>query len=298
MLWDDYVEAVTEGIRNRKRAREVRREVRDHLLCLREQFMACDMPATDAEARAMEVLGPADTLARHFRDLDRPHRPLWPVAVSAVGVLWALGSLGVPGAPTGPAVFLLLWSLVWGGVHLRSFSSLAHALHTHRTVASGAEWGRLFPRAWPSVGAGAAFGVSFALLYGLADLAFFGILLAAAAGVAAFIAASRHPWSAEDDARLNHPQSTGLAAIGVLLVLIPMMTFIPGVNFAPAFVPYGILAQHLTYPELVHLAFVGSIPASGIMAALYFSAACVVQWLSDRLTPPGEAATEATLSLE
>jgi len=297
LLWDDYVEDITEHIRSRSRAREVRREVRDHLLCLRDQFSSEGMLPADAEAKAMEVLGPPAVLARHFHDLDRPHRPLWPVAVTVAGLLWALGSMGVPGAETGTAVFLLVWSCAWGLVHLRSFSSLLHALRAHRTITSGVDWARLIPRAWPFAGAGAAFGVSFALLYGLAGLAFFGILLAAAVGVASFIAAARYPWLAEDDSPLRHPLGTGVAAVGVLVVMILVMTFIPGANFAPA---YQFLApgQHLTYVAMLHLSFGASIPASGVIAALYFSGACVADWLSGRLAPPEDAQTEATLSVE
>lgn len=298
MLWDEYVEDITENIRNRRRAREVRREVRDHLMCLREQFISEGMPPAEAEAKAMEVLGPTDVLARHFRDLDRPYRPLWPVAVTVAGLLWAFGSLGVPGASTGPAVFLLIWSCAWALLHLRSFSSLSYALRTHRAITSGVDWARLFPRAWPLVGAGAAFGISFTLLYGLADLAFFGVLLAVAVGVAAFIAAVRYPWFSGNEPPFRHPLATGLAAAGVLLVMILVMTFIPGANFAPAYTFYVVPGQHLTYPEFLKLSFGASIPASGIVAALYFSGACVADWLSGRLAPTGDVHGEATLSIE
>lgn len=98
MLWDEYVEDLTEGLRNRQRAREVRREVRDHLQCLYEQLVSEGLTSEAAQSRAMDILGPMELLARRFVDLERPYRPLWPAAVTVIGLLWGSGT-GVRSRP-------------------------------------------------------------------------------------------------------------------------------------------------------------------------------------------------------
>jgi hypothetical protein len=268
----------------------VRREVRDHLLCLKEPFVAEGTAPDEAERRNMAVLGPADVLARRFRDLEHSYRPLWPIAVTLVGLLWALGSLTMAGAPAGPAVLLMLWSAVWGMAHLRSFSSLVHALRTRRPLTSGVGWTQLFPGAWPRVGAGAAFGLATALLYGpgLADLGLFGVVVAAALGVAALMVADRHPWAMGQGMSLRHPVSSGMASFGVLGTVVLVYTVLPRAN------PFSFAYAG----NVLRIWFNGSVPVAGLIAAFYFSVRSIARGLIDRMTPPVESRAEGTLTLE
>jgi hypothetical protein len=299
LLWDEYVEDITEGIRNRRRAREVRREVRDHLLCLKEQFVAQGMAPDEAERRAMAVLGPAEVLAREFRRIERPYRPLWPVAVTVLGILWAVGSLGVPGSPPGVALLLLVWAVLWGLFHFRSFPSVLSRLRSGQTVSSEMDWTRLLPAAWPHLGAGSLFALAFTLLVGwhMASLGLFGLLVAVAIGTGAFIAADRYPRFGAERAPLPHPLSSSFASVGVLLTLMVIMTFVPTANLTDSF-PYGLPGQHFSYGEAVRLAFALSLPFSGLVAALYFSGCAAARWVSDKLGAPGMSPQEVTLRLE
>ncbi|MCL8209302.1 MAG: permease prefix domain 1-containing protein [Actinomycetia bacterium] len=298
MLWDEYVEDITENLRNPRRAREVRRELRDHLLCLKDQFVSEGLAPDEAEKKAMDVLGPVEVLAREFRKLERPYRPLWPIGVTVVGILWAVGSLGVPGGRPGGALLLLAWAVLWGILHLRAFPSLLSRLRSGRPVTAGIDWTRLFPAAWPYLGAGSVFALAFALLVSanMAGLGLFGLLVALAVGAVAFIAADRYPWFA-DRAPFPHPLSSSLAAVGVLVTLLAIMTVAPATNPMDAF-PYGVPGQPVSYGEAVRLAFALAVPVAGLVAALYFSGCTAAHWVADRLAAPAASPQDATLRLE
>ena len=299
MLWDEYVEDITENLRSRRRAREVRGEVRDHLMCLKEQFVSEGMIPEEAEKKAMDMLGPVDVLAQRFRELERPLRPLWPAAVTGVGVLWAVGALGMPDwGQAGIAALLLVWAVLWGIVHLRSFPSLLVRLRSDRPVTLGIPWDGLFPAAWPYLGAGAVFGVTFPLLCSpnLANLGFFGFLVAVAAGVAAFAAAGRYPWFSASGSSLHHPLTSGLAAVAVLTTLILVMTVLPASNiYDPT---YGFPGMHVSYGSAVHVSFAFAVPTAGLFSALYFSVCTATRWVADRLTVLGASPQDVTLTLK
>ncbi len=296
LLWDEYVEDVAEGLRSRRRARELRREVRDHLLCLKEQFLDEGLAADDAERKAMEVFGPAEILVRRFRDLERPHRPLWPVAVTLVVLLWAIGCLGTPAAPDGYGVLLLLWSIAWGLLHLRSFATLLYRLQARQPVSSGIAWSELLPRAWVYAGAGALGGLAFALLYssGAAGLGLFGVLLSAAISVAALLAAERLPWFRGGEAPpLRHPLTAGVATTGLLVALLIAFNLFPRLD--PIFYDYGSFAPSVpsAWP-----AFATSLPAAGCIAALYFTGCAALEWLRARVFEAAPPAPDSTLTIE
>ncbi len=289
LLWDEYVEDVAEDLRSRRRARELRREVRDHLLCLKEQFLAEGLAAEDAERKAMEVFGPATVLARRFRDLEHPHRPLWPVAVTLLGLLWAVGSFGTPSSPTPWDVLLLLWSVAWGLLHLRSFSSLLYRLQTRQLISSGIAWGELFPRAWGYAGAGALVGLAFVLLVspGVADLGLFGILLSAAIAVATLVAVDRLPWFKDSEAPpLRHPLTAGVATAGILVLLLIAFNLVPQTDPAASFGPYALPT------------FSASLPVAGCAAAFYFTGCAALEWLRVRLFQAAPPELDSTLTIE
>lgn len=123
MRWDEFVEDVTEGIANRRLARDARAELRDHLESATEEFVAEGLDRDVAEARALERLGPRDVLAAQFRQRYHERRPLWPVVVAAVGAVCGLALVGGGGAPSW-GVFLALWSVAFAAAHARSFISL------------------------------------------------------------------------------------------------------------------------------------------------------------------------------
>lgn len=296
MLWDEYVEDVAEGLRSRRRARELRREVRDHLLCLKEQFLAEGLAADDAERKAMEVFGPAEILARRFRNLERPHRPLWPVAVTLVGLLWAIGCLGTPTAPEGFGVLLLVWSIAWGLLHVRSFATLVNRLQARQPVTSGIAWGELVPRCWAYAGAGALGGLAFAVLYtsGPAGSSLFGTLLSATISVAALIAAERLPWNRGNGAPpLRHPITAGVATVGLLVALLIAFNLFPRMD--PIFYAYGPLAPPApsAWP-----AFATSLPAVGCIAALYFTGCATLEWLRARVFEAAPQEPDSSLTIQ
>lgn len=301
MRWDEYVEDITALIRTPRRSREVRREIRDHLLCLRDGFLADGLPDDEAQDRAMEVLGPVDVLTRRFRDLQRPFRPLWPVAVTVAALLWAIGCRGIPGV-AGTRAVLLLWAIAWGISHLRSFPSLAHALRT-RPLASGIDWSQLFPQAWPFAGAGATAALAAVVLLSpaIGDLGFFGVLLGIALAAAALVAAYRRPWLGGEVPILRHPLTSGIAAVALLLVALIAFTLFPVTNpdYSVYYLTYTGPGLSHPSPPVIQQALRMALPEAGLLAALYFAGATIVDWLGAHLgqgtSRPGE---EPTLTVE
>jgi hypothetical protein len=299
LLWDEYVEDITEQLRSPRRAREVRREIRDHLLCLKEQFVAEGLSPDEAEQRAIEVLGPAEVLACAFREMERPYRPLWPVGVTLAAILWAVASQGIPGSQPGPSLLILAWALLWGLFHGRAFLSIASRRRSGRLVPSGIDWAHLFPAAWRYLGAGAVFAIALALLVSpnVASLGLFGVLVAVAIGSAALLVAHRSPWVGAERSPLHHPISSLLATVGVLLTLTVLMTLVPATNITDSF-PYGLPGQHFTYGDAVQWSFVNALPFAGLVGALYVTGCTVAHWAVEKLLAPSERIEEMTLRLD
>lgn len=149
MRWDEYVEDVTEGIPDRRRAREIRRELRDHLECAAEAGLAEGLSRPQAEDRALATLGPGPVLARQFR-LTYPDAPLWPAVAAILAALSGVALILWPATDQQPGISagLLIWSAFWATGHPKSFLSLVRR-----------PWPRVSPRhpvslAWPFAAAG------------------------------------------------------------------------------------------------------------------------------------------------
>ncbi len=150
MRWDEYVEDVTEGIPDRRRAREVRRELRDHLETAAKAGVAQGLSRSEAEDQALASMGPAPELARQFRVAYLVGEPIWPAVAALLAALAGVALIVWPATDQQPGITagLLMWSALWAAGHPKSFLSL---LRLPRPVA--------FPRhlvqvSWPFAGAG------------------------------------------------------------------------------------------------------------------------------------------------
>ena len=126
LRWDEYVEDVTAGIPDRKRAREIRRELRDHLETASEAGVAQGLSRSQAEEGALSAMGSAPVLAREFRRAHLLGAPTWPaiaaLLVAAAGV--ALIVWPATHEQPGPAAGLLVWAALWSAGHPSSFLAL------------------------------------------------------------------------------------------------------------------------------------------------------------------------------
>ncbi len=155
MQWDEYVEDLTEGIRDRQRAREVRREIRTHLEASRDALLASGLPEVEAQRRAMANFGDVVTLAQSFATAPATPTEYWPAlfggAVALAGLL-----CGVVGGGARYVPVLLVWCVVWMAVHWRSIA--AWWMQPPRLRAIGTRWLSLLPllrTTGPFVGVGA-----------------------------------------------------------------------------------------------------------------------------------------------
>jgi len=124
LIWDELVEDVTAGITDRRLAREARTELRDHLESATEVLVAEGFDRAAAETQAVTNMGKTDALARAFQERYRRGGPLWPVPLVVAGlVLGGIIAVGAGGPGAGAGLFVMLWALVLGALHPRSFVS-------------------------------------------------------------------------------------------------------------------------------------------------------------------------------
>lgn len=158
MRWDEYVEEATAKIPSRAVARNVRRELRDHLESTTEALIGTGTAQDVAEVEAMRRLGPVEVLGAEFRLRYRTGAPTWPATVLLAGLLVGAISLGFQS--TGPAILLIVWSLVWGALHPKSIVSLWYTVwYTPIAILSKRQFLSRLDRVRPFVTAGAVAGI-------------------------------------------------------------------------------------------------------------------------------------------
>jgi hypothetical protein len=261
LRWDEYVEDVTEGIPDRRRAREVRRELRDHLESAAEAGVAEGLNRAEAEDRALASLGPMPVLARQFRLAHRVDVPVWPAIAGAVVALAGIGFILWPatGEQPGISVALLLWSALWAACHPRS---LRPFWRDPRRVAGREELVALARSALPFAVAGA---LTAAAWVGLLNGGRAGMTIVPLVLVFPFLA-----WLLWEGARglclrrgaagVTHPVGSGLAALALLLTL--ALTWGAEPRLGPA-MPTAWSA----------------IPMATLLAVLYFTGASILAHL-------------------
>jgi len=119
LRWDEYVEEATARIASRRTARDVRRELRDHLETAAQALVAEGLSRDDAEDEAMRRFGPVDVLRDHDAVHYRPWAPAWPAFVGAVAAVLAVAVMAGGADPAG--AIILAWAIAWSFVHPHAF---------------------------------------------------------------------------------------------------------------------------------------------------------------------------------
>lgn len=211
MRWDEYVEEATARIRNRAMARNVRRELRDHLESATEALVEEGMDRSGAETEAMRRLGPVGMLAEQFRLRYRPSAPVWPVPVTALGFAAAVTALGSHDPAAG--ILLMFWCLVWAALHPISFLSMGRVpLGTVTLGELRARWLPVRPFAIAGAIAGTLLALQPVVLAANPSLDI--LVLLCLAGGSWYVAVRRLPPGQED---LAFPFGSGLAAVVLFL---------------------------------------------------------------------------------